>query len=360
MTPTEATLAPRMGSGPPPFLPETELDRRLDLAGAVLLAGTLGWALLSATHADGSAAALVGLLVAATAAHVLARLPASIVHRLVLGAISLSGVLVVVFQGEPVGMGTLNKLGLAYPNARGAFLAQGGVAALMLGAVSRRLGTRILWWAVGALLLAWPFGMDTVAAAVLAVLVPGAALSALWRLGPRAAIAVCGGLFALALAGTLTVAASSDRGPTPRSSSPAARFLTERRVVLWNDALHIMVTYPLLGVGPGNFQMASPTARSDEDALWAHHEFLQQGAEMGIPGFAFLVLLFVWSFLRLASSTSPAPVRALGASAVAALGIHSSVDYVLHAPAVPIAAAALVGAALAARRFADARNPAGA
>ena len=40
-------------------------------------------------------------------------------------------------------------------------------------------------------------------------------------------------------------------------------------------------------------------------------------------------------------------VVALGAAALAALVIHACVDYVLHFPAVPLAAAALVGTAQA-------------
>jgi hypothetical protein len=59
-----------------------------------------------------------------------------------------------------------------------------------------------------------------------------------------------------------------------------------------------------------------------------------------------------WAFVALAASASrrPAPVAAAGAVAFAALAAHASVDYVLHFPAVPLAAAALLGVASARAR----------
>jgi hypothetical protein len=67
-------------------------------------------------------------------------------------------------------------------------------------------------------------------------------------------------------------------------------------------------------------------------------------------GFVLLASLFVWGFARLAVTAPPDTMSALGAVALVALGIHASIDYILHFPAVPITAAALVGAAMATPR----------
>ena len=89
-------------------------------------------------------------------------------------------------------------------------------------------------------------------------------------------------------------------------------------------------------VGPGTFAQVDRTARRDADVRWAHNEFLQEGVELGWAGFALLVLLFGWGFARLWVLPAPDIVVALGAASLAALGIHASVDYVLHFPAVPL------------------------
>jgi hypothetical protein len=54
----------------------------------------------------------------------------------------------------------------------------------------------------------------------------------------------------------------------------------------------------------------------------------------------------LWGFASLGATAVPDLVSVLGAVALAALGIHASVDYVLHFPAVPVTASALVGAAM--------------
>jgi O-antigen ligase len=117
--------------------------------------------------------------------------------------------------------------------------------------------------------------------------------------------------------------------------------------VLWSEAIDILAEHPG-GVGVGGFATTAPTAIRDQDARWAHQEFLQVGVELGWTGLALVVLLFAWGFVRLAMHPRPDAYVALGGAALAALGIHASVDYVWHFPAVPLAAAALVGAAQAA------------
>jgi hypothetical protein len=106
-----------------------------------------------------------------------------------------------------------------------------------------------------------------------------------------------------------------------------------------------MVDEPLVGVGPGRFAAESPTAASDPDLRQAHNEFLQSGAESGVLGYILIVSLVLWGFAALGTSSErlSGPLAAAG---LAILGIHASIDYVLHFPAVALAVAAVVGTGL--------------
>jgi O-antigen ligase len=158
----------------------------------------------------------------------------------------------------------------------------------------------------------------------------------------RASIVLAGTLVVFVLAGTNALGATYHAG----GNGPLVRALTERRVVLWHESLSIIAAHPG-GVGPGRFADVDPTAIRDPDASWAHNEFLQQGVELGWAGLALLVLVFAWGFARLWVQPAPDMVVALGAASFAALGVHACVDYVLHVPAVPLTAAALLGTAQA-------------
>jgi hypothetical protein len=125
--------------------------------------------------------------------------------------------------------------------------------------------------------------------------------------------------------------------------------ITEERVALWNEALSIAAKHPLLGVGPGGFARTSAIALADPDLRWAHNEFLQAGAETGLPGYVFAIGIFLWGFAALAQG-SPGRVAALSAAGLAVLGIQASVDYVLHFPFVVLMGAAVLGIGLGAGR----------
>ncbi|MGQ0669638.1 MAG: O-antigen ligase family protein, partial [Actinomycetota bacterium] len=232
-----------------------------------------------------------------------------------------------------------------YANADGAFFAEASIAGLMLAAASRRTEARVLGGGAAAAFAAVPFVRGSLAAAALVVVLPIMGLVCIWLGGPRLGVAACAALFLLVLVGTVILGARYAPGrPGGTLDRLVDATLSQRRVALWHDALVIMVEHPT-GVGPGRFAVASPTARADVDARWAHNGFLQQGAEAGPVGFTLIVLLFLWAFARLWMSPAPDVVTVLGAAALAALGIHACIDYVLHFPAVPIVTAALVGAA---------------
>ena len=125
--------------------------------------------------------------------------------------------------------------------------------------------------------------------------------------------------------------------------------LSERRMVLWGEALTMVVEHPVAGVGAGEFARASDTARADADARFAHQEFLQHAAEVGTPGALLMIALFVWGFARIGIAAPVNRYAVLSAVAWAAIGTHATVDYVVQFAAVPLTAAALIGVGTAPR-----------
>ncbi len=274
--------------------------RLIDMVGAGLFAGYGTWILVAWARSGGSAVPALGLLLACGLALVAARSMGSFA-RLVVPSAALAAALLVA-AGSRTGVFSASPLSgpLEYANADGAFYVQAVIAGLMLafGAGPRLLralgGTGALFFAV------LPFVIHAMASAALLVVLPAIALGSA-ALGPRAA-RLAPALLGVAFVGTV------------------------------------------------GYSAVSPNALRDPDDRWAHNEFLQQGAEGGVMGLIFLALVFVWGFTRLSAGLSPDAVMLLGAASLAALGIHASVDYVMHFPAIPILSASLVGTGMTDRR----------
>ncbi|HEX6207412.1 MAG TPA: O-antigen ligase family protein [Actinomycetota bacterium] len=317
----------------------------LDVAGVALFAALVGWTILAGT-VSGDDPALVSGLVAVSGMGVLvgrvAGIRSGFIIPAALGAAAL--VLIVRSPDDLVGSGPLGGP-FGYANATGAFLAQAAIAGVIIGVSGRWVALRVVGWAAAIGFGTVVFGSGSMAAFALVVALPLVALAVSRWLSPRVAVGLMAGLFATALAATIVVGATY---PSDGSAEPGIieRTVGERRAVLWRDAVDIMAEEPLTGAGIGSFQRLSPTAVDDADARWAHNEFLEVGAETGFPGLILLVLAFAWVFARLWMGP-PDSVAALGAAAAAAIGIHASIDYVLHFPAIPIAAAALIGSTTA-------------
>jgi O-antigen ligase len=299
---------------------------------------TIGATFLAARH-RADPWPLVALLSAIAGTVAFARLLGLLHRALIPAAVAVAGVALALTSTVVDGGPLSGPFG--YRNATGAFYAQAAIAALIVAATVRRRPLRIV-----AVAAAIPFaaiaakdsstaGLGLLAVAVAALAFGGARLA-------RVSIVAAGTLFVLVLAATVVLGAGHRSG----TQNVFTRALTERRLELWHESLSIIAHHPG-GVGPGRFQNVDPLARHDPDARWAHNEFLQQGVELGWLGMALVVLLFLWGFARLWAHPRPDLVVALGAASLAALGIHASVDYVLHFPAVPLAAAALVGTAQA-------------
>lgn len=308
--------------------------RGLDLVGACLFAATAGWFVLTSVENLGSPLPAIGMLGVAVLAGLLARasgrwlspaVPAALVVGVASAALLIDG-------GPPSPLG--------YANANGTFFLLAAFAALFFWSSARN---RMV--ATAGLVIALVFAVVTIltgslAASALLALGPGAALAT--RLGRgRMAVLACAGVFLIAMTATIALGlAHSDEG------SVASSALTQRRIALWDEALEIIQHDPVTGAGFDRFEELGPTARSDPDARWAHNEFLQLGAETGIPGLMLLVFLFLWGFTRLTAG-AVSTESAVAAAGLAAVGVHASIDYILHFVAIPLSAAVLLGAALA-------------
>jgi O-antigen ligase len=311
----------------------------VDAVGGLLLLLYMGAAALAGRN-GGSARPLALLLLASAAALAAGRALGHVHRALVPAAVVVGAVAVLILVGPAIGGAPFGGP-FGYRNATGAFYGLAAVAALMVAASIRWTPIRVL-----GVLVAIAFGVaaakdsSTAGIGLLAVAVASIAFAGVRA--ARASIAVGAALVVLVLAGTIAVGATYQ----PGDDNAVIRAVTERRVVLWRQSLHLMGRRPG-GFGPGTFAQVDRTARQDADVRWAHNEFLQEGVELGWAGFALLVLVFAWAFVRLWVLPAPDIVAALGAASLAALGVHSSIDYVLHFPAIPLIAAALVGTAQA-------------
>lgn len=315
-----------------------------DAVGLALLGAAIAWAFRAAAVSGGSPRPVAGLFLAVGAAYAVGRAGGAMGRPLV--PVFVTAVAAVVLLRSPGEVISTSPTGgpFGYANATGAFFVQAVFAAAMVASTSRWRAVAIAGLVAAIGFATVPLAVHSLAAATVVLAFPAAGLAARGPLATRVVIAAGAALLITALVITATVGATSSTPKPNVVDRLVGRALTERRVMLWHDAVAIIRAHPVSGVGPGRFQLVSPIALADRDARWAHNEFLQQGAEQGVIGLLLLVLLFLWGLARLAVSHRPDVTTAFAAAAIAALGIHASVDYVLHFPAIPIAAAALVGA----------------
>lgn len=318
---------------------------RLAVLAAVALAA---WAVVVGAVAGGrpgpvAVLVLAGVAVAALARGVSLRAPPVVPAVLVVVAAGLA-------VRNPAGLygGPLDST-LGYANATAAFFALVAAAGLLVAVRCRGLAARWMRWggvtagSAAALAAATvPVLNGSLAGAVAVGLLPAALLA---RRGPRAVRRlVASGAVAvlLALAGSVLLGATHPHGGAV--SRLVASTLSERRPALWADALDLAAGRPGTGIGPGRFGQASPVARSDADVDHAHSAVLEVAAELGLPGAVLALATLLGAFAWLAAGRADA-AAAVGAVALAGLGLHASLDYVLHFPAVLLAGAALLGAA---------------
>jgi hypothetical protein len=195
----------------------------------------------------------------------------------------------------------------------------------------------------------------------LAGLGAGLALAAMVaRLRWRLAVAL---LPPVALAGSLTLVVMGGGGVGDAVQTVAAariNLASPDRGAALRAALQVAAEHPLTGAGPGHAELRWKEPDGGiQFFAYAHNEYAQVLAELGLVGLALLAILLaalarlLWS----ARATSPSEAAWAGAvAATAAFAVHSGFDFVWHLPAVVLAVMLLVGAVLPAPQGADARK----
>jgi O-antigen ligase len=316
----------------------------VDLIGAALVALSASWSAWSASASGADSTPVVLLHGAVGVAFVIGRYLGSFNRLLVPAAVVLWAAFM--FVQFPRSVLSTSPVGgpLGYANANGAFFVVAGAAGLMLVARGSVLA-KVVGLGISAACIAIPFNSHSYAAGFLVIGISTLALTVGIVLNWKVAVAVCGLIFVAALIVTFSLGVTEGDGRrSARVENAIEATISERRPILWGEAIDLIRREPLTGVGAGKFREESPTARADIDAQWAHHGFFQQGAEAGIPSLVLLVSIFVWGFVRLGVGRSDA-LRALAAVTLAVVGVHACMDYVLHFAAIPIAVSTLVGSA---------------
>lgn len=308
--------------------------RVLDQVGLGVAAAALAWALVASLgRPDARPAPVVWLVVWAVVLVVAGRRvspdePATVPGALavaVAGAVVLGYPAILRAGGGPTG----------YANSNASLVGLGAVAAAAAAATTPRRTRRRAW--VG---LAAGLGLTVGATGSLAGSVALGAvgvLAAATVLRAHLAPAVIGGLVAASITLGVTVAIAA--GGDPLGLGERAGLRSD----LWARALDQVRAEPVRGSGPGSYAAGLPPT-VDDDLRWAHHGYLQQAAEQGVVGLGLLLSLVAWAYARLWSGRRRPTARTIaGAAAVTLVALHATVDHVLHAPAVPLTLAVLVG-----------------
>lgn len=236
----------------------------------------------------------------------------------------------------------------------GATLSRGGAVALLAGLVclAAVLGVRRTLAglagpafgavvALAALAPSMPAGAPPRPALALLGLVAGAALAAGLEPAPararRAAVAL--GL----VAGAAVVAL----GPFDSVRGARLSLASADRREETSAALGLVADRPLTGTGPGRATLFFAGADGRRlFARYAHDEYLQVAAELGMVGLALVAALLIAVGRTAGAGRASAPSLGLWAGAGAglvALAVHSAFDFLWHVPALPLAGALLAG-----------------
>lgn len=230
--------------------------------------------------------------------------------------------------------------GLGATLSRGALLAAiiGGVTALVVG--GRRTLAGMLRPALGAAvalggLIPSVLGKNPHPVPALAALAMGAMIAASRGRGERAPTSSRGRwtLAAMVLVVLLAGAAGLTGRAGVRFVASRVSVVGEARLPTWQATLAQAAEHPILGSGPGTFDL--PFTR------FAHNEYLQALAETGLVGLGML-LLGAACLATAGFRARPAPGRrtawALAIGTCAAFLVHGSIDFVWHIPVVVLLA----------------------
>lgn len=114
------------------------------------------------------------------------------------------------------------------------------------------------------------------------------------------------------------------------------------RLELWRETLPLIAAYPVFGCGLGGYESAFMPYKTSGPLLtddYAHNDYLQSLAELGVAGFLILAALIgavLFHAIRAVLRPATPGRRALAAACVASIAailLHSTVDFNLYMPA---------------------------
>jgi len=126
----------------------------------------------------------------------------------------------------------------------------------------------------------------------------------------------------------------------------------EGRGPIWRETLYLIAAYPAFGCGLGNYETAFLRYQAsvvDRVFTFAHNDYLQIAAELGVVGFLIAAVLLLPVFaraFRAAWQGADRSTRYLGlgcAGAITAIGLHSLTDFNMYVPANALALAWICG-----------------
>ena len=161
-----------------------------------------------------------------------------------------------------------------------------------------------------------------------------------WPLSNKLKLLLAGAAMVLGLAGfAVKYADYFDRGAT----SVGARF------GYWRAAAQTAMEEPLLGTGPGTFQLAYKRHRAPdaEPTRLTHNDYLQQASDSGWPGFALYAAFVGWAVWLLARRRMDDPVRMAARLGLLAWVLQGFVEFGLYIPALAWPAWLMLGWLLA-------------
>jgi hypothetical protein len=162
-------------------------------------------------------------------------------------------------------------------------------------------------------------------------------------------------LLALGLATAVVVAGAvlvvGGRMPDPAVSLSGSRLTlaSPDRAAEARAALQVAAERPLTGTGPDRAVLAWDQHNRRVTSRYAHNEYLQVLAELGFVGLALLLVLLAslaWTVWRGRPHAPSTAIWAGAAAGLAALAVHSALDFLWHLPAIPLAGAVLAGLVL--------------
>ena len=110
----------------------------------------------------------------------------------------------------------------------------------------------------------------------------------------------------------------------------------QTRLKIWQGTVDMIRSYPLTGVGIGDFIWAFPRFRPEGlnvQANAAHNDYLQIAAETGIAGLLAMTWLLVTLIGSAVRNSYEEPVKIGCVIGLLSLSLHGLVDFNFHIPA---------------------------